>query len=183
VAPFIGWASGAVAIAPTGALALGWMGQAVLAASIKSAFAVFEEIIFRGAVLSALRMWVPAGAAILLSAVVFAVGHLPRPLLDMAILVVDGVGFGVAAVVTGGLWVPIAWHASKNLAVWLLLDAGTVAPTRGLFSASVLRSSWLMGTTDGTASGLDLIVTVATVAVAVAALRYLTHERPDVTGR
>jgi membrane protease YdiL (CAAX protease family) len=111
----------------------------LLTAVVKLLFVVFEEIAFRGALLDQLRARLAAPQAIVAAALLFGVAHAARPgdpfhAPVVAVTLVDGVGYGAAAVITGSLWTPVAWHAAKNLAVWQLTSAGALQFAPGAFA-------------------------------------------------
>lgn len=71
-----------------------------------------EEILYRGFLIWYLTTWLPEGAAVLVSAIVFGVAHL---YLGWGVGVLRataaGVVLGAAYLLTGTLWVPIALHS------------------------------------------------------------------------
>lgn len=71
-----------------------------------------EEILYRGFLIWYLMMWLPGTAAVLLSAIVFGMAHLYLGWgVGVLRVTMVGVVLGVAYLVTGTLWVPIAIHA------------------------------------------------------------------------
>lgn len=79
--------------------------------------AVSEEMVFRGYLLANLRQWRGDVLAILLSSILFGVFHGLNPHatpLALAQLVLAGVVFSLAFLVTGNLWLPMAFHFSWN---------------------------------------------------------------------
>ncbi|MFQ5615289.1 MAG: type II CAAX prenyl endopeptidase Rce1 family protein, partial [Anaerolineales bacterium] len=105
------------------------------------------------------------------SALIFAVAHHGRSLIDTAILFTDGIGFALAFVITSSLWVPVIWHASKNLSVWLFLGSGTIELTHGLFEFQQPGLGLGFGSPDS-AGLLDLGITVLVVGVAALSLAH-----------
>jgi membrane protease YdiL (CAAX protease family) len=93
--------------------------------AIKVLWVFFEELAFRAALIKSFAGRIGVPAAIALSAVAFATAH-GRDAVSAAVLVVDGIGFGVAYAATGSIRAPIAWHLAKNLAVWLVTDQSTM---------------------------------------------------------
>jgi membrane protease YdiL (CAAX protease family) len=82
-----------------------WMGLSLTAG-------LCEEVLYRGFLIWYLRMLLPGMAAVLLAAIVFGVAH--RYLgwgVGVLRATIVGVVLGVAYLVTGTLWVPIALHA------------------------------------------------------------------------
>jgi len=101
-------------VAPVWALvALGVIGQAGT---------FFEEVLFRGYVLTRLRR-AGVGRAILISAVLFCVGHIPVRGVSPLILtwLLGGLVYGYLYVKSGSLWVAGAYHLAHNLAGDLFL--------------------------------------------------------------
>ena len=73
---------------------------------------VFEECVFRGIGLPLLARWLGMGPAILLTSLAFAAIHVHLP--SLLPLLVIAVGFSLAYVYAGSLWVPITMHALFN---------------------------------------------------------------------
>jgi CAAX protease family protein len=121
-----------------GAMLSGLWVLAVLATiAIKLLWAALEELIFRGALLVQLARYVPAMVALFVSALFFGFAHLSRSgerapgLLSLTVLVLDGIGFGIAYLATRSLWLPTAWHTSKNLMIWLLFGGSSMELVEG----------------------------------------------------
>lgn len=159
-----------------------WIGLAGTAALVALLWAAIEEIVFRGALQPVLARHLPAWSAVLASAVVFALAHLERQgghtptLMTLLDLVLDGVAWGLAFLSTGTLWVPTAWHAAKNLAVWLLVG-GTVRLTTPLMAVATDAPRWYGR--EGQAGMLDVIVTAIVAAVVSAVMWRTGRGRPD----
>jgi membrane protease YdiL (CAAX protease family) len=162
VVPLVAVVGGWGRIDPASALSGRWLALAAAGVILKAAFVVFEEIIFRGALVPAIRRWAPSYLAVAASGLVFAAAHGPRPFLDLAILWVDGIGFGLAFTATGSLWLPVTWHLSKNLAVWLLFGRGTIDLVGGPLRTVYHGPAWLFGSGPG-AGWLDFIVALGIV--------------------
>ena len=84
-----------------------------VAASLTAGFC--EEVLYRGFFLWYLMTWLPASAAVGISAVVFGVAHIYQGLGGVIKAVVAGAVFGVAYLLTGSLWVPILLHATVDV--------------------------------------------------------------------
>ncbi len=131
----------------------------ILAGSIATAmaFAVSEELLFRGLFLRTLLLDQPPMRAILLSSVLFAALHFLRPalgwtdLIPFLGLVVAGIVLAYAAWKSGSLWLPIGIHAgwimfislSDQLRLWeyapqALWLTGGRGPSSGLLGAVLL---------------------------------------------
>lgn len=124
---------GRLQVVRTGSLSASWTFLAIFSAALKLAWVFFEEVTFRGALLPWLGRRLGSVAGLLLSSVLFALAHSGRDPLALLVLFLDGLGFGAAFLLTGSLWLPLVWHASKNLAVWMLLGKGTLQFAAGLF--------------------------------------------------
>jgi membrane protease YdiL (CAAX protease family) len=93
-------------------------GLLVLAAVILAPLA--EEVIFRGVLLPGLARQMRPGVALVLSAALFALFHVPSHGVGAVVPGMLGVVFGWARLRTGNLVAPIALHAANNLLVTLL---------------------------------------------------------------
>lgn len=169
IVPLIGLLSGRAQIAFNGIPTFRWIVWIVLALTgvlVKCAFVLFEELIFRGAIISQFRQWTFPLIAAILSAFLFATSHGRYSFLDMAVLFVDGIGFAVAFLVTEALWIPVIWHLSKNIAVWLIYGKGTIDLVSGplIFNFRDGTPDWLSGPV-GHAGAVDLVVTIIVVGV------------------
>lgn len=87
--------------------------------------ALFEELVFRGALLHLIRGVAGSRTAITLTALLFAAAHLPT-LLDRGVdpadiawrslgLAVWSFALAVATLRTGRIWIALGWHAGANL--------------------------------------------------------------------
>jgi membrane protease YdiL (CAAX protease family) len=127
---------------------------------VKLALVVSEEAIYRTAFVRTIASVLGRPGALLCGAVAFALAH-GRDAMSAAILTADGIGFGVAYLVTRSLRAPVAWHAAKNLAVWLLVGESTIQFARG--PARLTSES---NAPPGDAP--ELVITLAVVAVTTA---------------
>jgi membrane protease YdiL (CAAX protease family) len=166
IVPLTGLLGGRAQIALNGIPSLPWIALAFAGVFVKCAFVLFEELIFRGALISQLRQWTYPLVAAILSAFLFAIAHGRYSFLDAAVLLIDGIGFAVAFLVTDTLWVPVIWHLSKNLSVWLFFGKGTIdlVPGPFIFSFRDGTPEWLSGSV-GHAGILDLVVTIIVVGI------------------
>jgi membrane protease YdiL (CAAX protease family) len=147
---------------------------------IKVTWAAIEEVIFRGALLPQAARLTRGSVGLVVSAVVFAFGHLTRggaapDGLTLLVWFLDGLGFGMAFVATRTLWMSTAWHVAKNLWVWLLFSEGTLQLTGGLASATYVGPELWVGAPHQ-AGLLDVFAS----ALAAAALAVMF--RPQITG-
>ena len=162
-----GWARIIPASIPEGTMA--WVALAVISLVGKLILVFFEELVYRGSLLPLIRKRLGAVSAVILSAAAFALAHGGRDALDHAVLFVDGLGFGIAFVMTGSLWVPIVWHWAKNMTVWAL-GGGLLQSVDGPFRIELTGPTDIVGTAGG-ANLLDLAVTAAVVLAMVLYLR------------
>jgi uncharacterized protein len=87
---------------------------------VAAGVAVYEEVAFRGVLLGYLRAALGLPIALAVSSLAFAavhIGNAGMTPLQFGAYTAMGVALGAAVVVTGRLWMPIAMHASFNLAV------------------------------------------------------------------
>ncbi len=91
------------------------------------ALSLMEELGFRGYPLRALIASTDALAAVMLTAIAFAASHLlfGWPLETVLVGVLpSGILFGTAAIVSGGLALPIGLHAAVNITMWAVGEKG-----------------------------------------------------------
>jgi membrane protease YdiL (CAAX protease family) len=160
-----GWVSWSEPSLWSGSVA--WL--AALTVTAKVALAAVEELVFRGALLEQLLRRTTFGSAVMLVSALYALAHLDRPdgasLVSAAVFLIDGIGFAVAALATGSLWVPTCWHAAKDLTRWLLDSDRTLQWTDGLLRATPIRQAPWVGSAS-TAGLVDLAVSFAIVTAA-----------------
>ena len=113
--PLLGFPAGRPWESPYGATELGML----LVATVLVA-PVAEELIFRGAVFSRLaRTGLEASGAIAVTAAIFAILHLQYGSWAVAIILVDGLFYGLARAKTGSVVVPLVCHLLGNsFAAW-----------------------------------------------------------------
>lgn len=106
--------------------------------------AVMEELLFRGAILQAVRPF-GDGFAIVVSALAFTLCHTTVPQLIPALLA--GLLFGFFAVLSGSLWVTILIHCCYNLLAAAVELAGVTGgvQTQMTVSLSITAGSLLFG--------------------------------------
>ena len=85
-------------------------------------------------------------------------------------MALDGVGFGLACLATRSLWMPTAWHAAKNLAVWLLAGQGTMQFAAGPLAIRWAGPPFWVGAAHQ-AGAVDVAAALAAVLVVVVAYR------------
>lgn len=113
--------------------------------------AVFEEIAMRGYVFYLFHTVYGAGAAVVGSAVVFAVVHLIRPDRIPAVFTLNAFIFGLltgaSRYCTGTLWLPIGLHVGWNVTSgpFLGLPYSGVAYDRGIVRSDVKGPQWFTG--------------------------------------
>lgn len=72
---------------------------------------IVEEIVYRGFVIWYFGQYMPLWIAVVVSAVVFGVGHSYQGAKGVVRVSLIGLAFGALYVVTGSIWVPIVAHA------------------------------------------------------------------------
>lgn len=78
---------------------------------------VSEEIMFRGYILQNLREWPGIVGAVVISSVLFSLVHMLNPHFNLFAalnIILAGVSFCYAYLITSNLWLPIAYHFSWN---------------------------------------------------------------------
>lgn len=125
--------------------------------------AFFEEILFRGIIFRIVEKSLGSWLSLLLSAILFALAHLPNAgisVLGVAVTAVAGLMFGAAYLVTRRLWLAVGIHFAWNFmsdAVFSLPSSGH--PAKGLLQGQLAGPEWLSGGAYGIeASLLTLIV-------------------------
>lgn len=89
-----------------------------------------EEYVFRGLILQTMGAWVRnVWPAIVVSTVIFTIGHTQYELWGMLTVGVMGLGFAIVAWRTGGLEAGIALHVTNNLISFIALASGVLGTT------------------------------------------------------
>lgn len=142
------------------------LGTATVA--VKLLWAAMEELVYRGALQPQLAKRFGGAAALVAGSLLFALSHLERSgdsapgVLSLTVLTLDGIAFGLAYAATRSLWLGTAWHAAKNIWIWLL-GGGTLQFTPGVIEARYTGPElWIGGLQQ--AGLLDLIATLLTIA-------------------
>lgn len=90
-----------------------------------------EEYIFRGLAMQVIGSWVrPVWVAIVVSTVIFTIGHTQYELWGMLSVAVMGAGFAIVTWRTGGLEASIALHVVNNVLSLGLLASGALGTTQ-----------------------------------------------------
>ncbi|HET9604642.1 MAG TPA: CPBP family intramembrane glutamic endopeptidase [Gemmatimonadales bacterium] len=140
--------------------------------------ALAEEVAFRGVPLVLLAAAFNRGAALVVIAIVFALGHAPNPHvsgLALGNIALAGIFLGLAFYAAGGLWTAFGAHFGWNLTL-----AALDAPVSGLpFRIPLLdyhpaAPAWVSGGAFGPEGGL-----AATAALALASVIVARHLRKD----
>ena len=122
--------------------------------------ASFEEILFRGYPLQTLLRSIPPAAAVVISALIFAIAHSNNPsptLLSTANTFLAGIWLGVAYLKTRTLWFPTGLHIGWNWtmgALYGLPVSGLHVPARPLLVAESAEPVWLTGGVYGPEGGV-----------------------------
>ena len=100
----------------------GKYGEADLAVRILAVgllYPIAEEFLFRGVILGAFSRKFGPAAAVILSAIAFAVVHVQYDLIGMGFILADGLLFGAARVLGRSVYLPMIFHVLGNsYAVW-----------------------------------------------------------------
>lgn len=131
--------------------------------------ACIEEIVFRGVLYRITERAQGSWAAMAVSAVIFALAHLPNEhitAIGVVCTALAGVMFAAAYLASGRLWLPIGIHFAWNTmsdAVFSLPTSGH--PGRGLIQVQTAGPEWLSGGAYGVeASVVTLVLLVAVCA-------------------
>ena len=93
--------------------------------------AAAEEYIFRGLIMQTIGAWVrPVPVAIVVSTVLFTIGHTQYEIWGALSVAVMGAGFAIVTWRTGGLEAAIALHVVNNVIALLLLASGALGTTQ-----------------------------------------------------
>ncbi|HET8896257.1 MAG TPA: CPBP family intramembrane glutamic endopeptidase [Protaetiibacter sp.] len=89
-----------------------------------------EEYVFRGLIMQTIGAWVRSPwVGIIVSTVVFTVGHTQYEIWGLLSVGVMGLGFAIVVWRTGGLEAGIAFHVVNNVVALLLLASGALGTT------------------------------------------------------
>lgn len=148
--------------------------------------ALFEELLFRGVLFRNIERSLGSRNALLLSAVVFALAHLPNAgitILAVGATAAAGLMFAAAYLVTRRLWLVIGMHFAWNFmldAVFPVPVAGH--PVKGLLQGQLSGPEWLSGGAYGVeATAATLFVVLAVAGCLVAIARRRGHLQPGGT--
>ena len=128
--------------------------------------AFFEEILVRGIVLRALERPLGSRGAVVASAVLFGLAHLPNPgatALSTLNVTMAGVLFGTAFVATQRLWLCIALHLGWNVTASYVFSA-TVSGQggdAGLYFGELHGPGWMTGGAFGMEGSVMTFVALA----------------------
>lgn len=131
--------------------------------------AFFEEILFRGIIFRIIEKSLGSWLALLLSAMLFALAHLPNAsisVLGVAVTAVAGLMFGAAYMVTRRLWLVVGIHFAWNFmsdAVFSLPTSGH--PAKGLLQGQLSGPEWLSGGAYGVEASLLTLVVIGAAAL------------------
>jgi len=76
---------------------------------------ICEEVLFRAFIMWYLMNWLPGYVAVGVSALVFGIAHIYQGLVGAVKAIAAGVILGLAYLLTGSLWVPIALHVTIDV--------------------------------------------------------------------
>ena len=127
--------------------------------------AVWEELLMRGYVFSALRDGAGVNAAVIITSVGFGLAHVTNPdpsLISLIAVTVAGIFLAFVRLVTGSLVAAIAAHLAFNLTQTVVLHApvsGLALQTPG-YRLVPVGPAWLTGGEWGPEGGIAVIVTL-----------------------
>ncbi|HUR35126.1 MAG TPA: CPBP family intramembrane glutamic endopeptidase [Vicinamibacterales bacterium] len=137
--------------------------------------AFFEEILVRGIVLTALERPLGSRLAVLASALLFGVAHLPNQgatMLSTLNVTMAGILFGTAFLATRRLWLGIALHLGWNFTAGYLFSA-TVSGhdgQAGLFYGQLHGPDWITGGAFGVEGSVATLVALTAASSVLMAL-------------
>lgn len=167
----ITWGLASVLVVSTSELALGWARfvpphgpffPLVTAIGVAAAFALSEEVVFRGFVLRTLLRDLPAPIALLLSGYLYAQAHFLRPMdwsrdaLPFVLLLGVGLLLGQLVLWTGSIWTSVGLHA-----VWVY--AITVGGQLALWNFPAADFLWTGGNPLGGLLGIGTLVALGVI--------------------
>ena len=129
---------------------------------------VFEEILSRGIVFRITEQALGSWAALVISALLFGLAHLPGQgagVLAIVITVVAGVLFAAAYMLTQRLWLGIGIHIAWNYtlgSIYSIAVSGHEA--KGLLQGTVAGPDWLTGGQYGLEGSVFTLIVLATLA-------------------
>jgi len=152
------WSFGLAHIRPTSASAAGMALRLVGFAVMYMAVGLTEELMFRGYLLQTLCEWPGVTIAVLATSFAFGLLHACNPNvspLALAHLVLAGLVFAYAYLVTARLWCPIAMHFSWNFFQGPIFGFPVSGvPPEGLLITETTGPTWLTGGSFGPEAGL-----------------------------
>lgn len=136
---------------------------------------VSEELLFRGIIFQAVLERFSAPVVIVISSILFAIGHLANPNVS-ALAVINIFLFNISMSLmyykTRSLWLPIAFHFLWNFSEQMFLNSPISGYDYGIsffnlnFHAIALKYRWLIGTDFGIEEGLmTTLVLILTIPV------------------
>jgi hypothetical protein len=131
--------------------------------------AFFEEILFRGIIFRIIEKSLGTLTALFLSAILFALAHLPNAgisLLGVAVTAVAGVIFCAAYMLTRRLWLAVGIHFAWNFmsdGVFSLPTSGH--PAKGFLQGQLSGPEWLSGGNYGIEASVVTLLVLSIVTV------------------
>jgi len=115
--------------------------------------AVGEEILFRGVVYRIVERTMGTSVALLVSALLFGLGHLVNPdftLFSALLVVIGGLMLGLAYAATRNLWFPIGIHFAWNFTIGGIFGTSGSSPVQhGLVTLTFSGPQWITGGSVG----------------------------------
>lgn len=136
--------------------------------------AFFEELIFRGILFRIIEKSLGSWIALGLTALIFAVSHLPNEgvtVLAVAVTAVAGVMLGAAFMATGRLWLAIGMHFGWNYTLGTVFSVAVSGhPGKGLVQGTLIGPEWLTGGAYGIEASVAGLAAVSLASVFLMAL-------------
>jgi len=133
--------------------------------------AIMEEMMFRGILYRNLEEWLGTIAALILSASLFGLSHLPNEHADAISVISAGIGgllMGALYSLTRRLWVPIFFHASWNFTQAIFGSTVSGSDLFGSYYESVREGpEWLTGGPFGVENSIITLVLLSCLIVPI----------------
>lgn len=132
---------------------------------------VFEEVLFRAILFRILDQWLGSRVALLLSALLFGLAHLPGEgvtMLAIANTVVAGVMFTAAYMLTRRLWLCIGIHAAWNYTLGSIFSIAVSGnrSSAGLINGTLTGPDWLTGGAYGLEASVGTLLVLIVLSAA-----------------
>lgn len=174
---FLLWAAGIVHFDGAGAGSwLSLLAEMLLAATL-------EEVLFRAVLFRILADWLGVRVALVISALLFGLAHLPDAGVSFAAffsIVLAGVMLTSAYLRHGRLWLPIGLHFGWNFTSTAVFGFTTSGhPAQGLLRTTLAGPDWLSGGAFGIEASVATLLATASLSAVLLALPQI-RLKPDI---